>query len=479
VTHEEFARAYADWMAELSRRNQSGLWWALTLPSKNPVSSRLPRRVWLRLSGLPDEKRAATWKDSLNAWLPTGPLWGFARAVVRAARARRFPFPDASRRWTFIATLLNHQSFRPDGSYRDTYFGELPDKLRDVLVIGPVTHDYKRTMDRLRFPVLPWDRFAGLGDLLSCLGETLWVRLFGIDADVPTFKGLDVSDLVREELADNARSSRLFSDRWFYWCAKAALRRLKPAKLLLPFENRAWERQLALAFREKNAAIVGYQHASITANHLNYVLGRGEEDLLPLPDQIVTMGEVTRERLVGRGRFPASKVVTGCALRQTPVPAPRQGACAARKVLLTLATSVEEYRAALALMEQVSGAEIVARPHPEFPLPKTSLRVEPSWTIEQAFDWADVVAYASSTLGLEAVRRGLPTIFLQLSDFLSMDPMESFDALKWTAKSPKDVESVLAQISSLDLKDRRAEARAYSDRYFKAADAASLEPLTA
>lgn len=479
MTHEEFARAYADWTAELSRRNQSALWWAHAAPSKNPVSSMLPRRVWLRASGLPDERPAATWKDAANRWLPTGPLWGFLRSCRRAVAARRFPFPNTSRRWTVVATLLNHQSFLPDGTYRDTYFGELPAKLKDVLVVGPVTHDYERTMERLKFPVLPWDRFAGLGDLLSCLGECLRARLFGLSADVPTFRGLDVSDLVREELAANARSSRLFSDRWYYWCAKAALRRLSPAKLIYPFENRAWERMLALAFREKSVPVVGYQHASMTPNHVNYILGEGELEILPLPDLIVTMGEVTRQRLLERGRFPASRVVAGCALRQAPAPAPRAGRCPAKKVLLTLATSVEEYRAALSVMEKVTGAEIVARPHPEFSIEKTTLRVEPSWTLEQAFDWADVVVYASSTLGLEAVRRGIPAVYLELSDFLSMDPMEGFDDLKWKARTPEQLSSVLSEIASADLEARRAKARAYADRYFKAADAASLEPLTA
>lgn len=538
---ETFARDYADFIAALSRANASPLWWGLTLPGKNPVASRLPRRcrAWTLAAGeiealhegvlvvicadpivgaeilalarragydaAATPRSARGWKAAVNRLLPTGPLLGFLRALaahacVRAALDWR---PEPGARYALMATLLNHQSFGPDGRYRDTYFGDLPARLaaagRRPLVLGPITADFARTLRRLALiedhpPVIPWEYFLGPRALARVLARALSVRLFGpAPRGAMVFRGRNVSPLVAAELREDAASSRLFSNLGFDAAMRAALRVLPAESLHYPFENRAWERMLLLAFRQALpvAPVVGYQHASLTPNHLNFVLGADETALLPLPDRIATLGEITRETMIRRG-FPAALLETACALRQAPAPAPRRGPCAAKRVLVTLATSPAEYAAALSLLDAAfadSGPEIRLRPHPEFPLSAgLSLSGPVRFTyaddagrpLDESFAWADAVVYVSSTLGLEAVRRGLPVVRLELDDFLSTDPLEGFDVLRWTARDGAGLRAALAAVAALgeaELDGRRAEARAYAERYFRPVDERGLEPL--
>lgn len=538
---ESFARDYADFLGALNTANASLEWWASTLAGKNPVSSPLPRRChdwqtvleaaerlregtlaivlddpvlaaaikdWAKGRGMSVEGGAGglTAKQALNRMIPSGPLWGFLRALWRLGRSRavcRFQ-PEHGARYAVVATLLNHQSFLPDGRYRDTYFGELSGYLAErglkPLVFGSITHDFERTLARSSAvsegaPIIPMELFLGLEGLLTCLGQALRRRLFGCPLKGSlVFRGRDVSALVRAELAENDRASRLFSDLWYHACAAALARRVDIEAFYYPFENRAWERMLVMALRQKSPLIplIGYQHAAMTPNHLNYMLGRAEESSLPLPDRIVTLGEVTRRLLIGRGRFPRDMVVGGCALRQRPARAQRSGPARTSRLLVTLATSVAEYAAVLRLLDATfaeSGPEILIRPHPEFPLEdglalsgpvRAAYRESKDMTLEESLDWADAVLYASSTLGLEAVRQGLPAVYLRLSGFLDTDPLAGFDALKWSASEPEGLRRSLAEIAALspeDLGARRAAAAAYAAGCFNAVTAENLAPF--
>lgn len=539
---ESFAREYADFVAALSRANACPLWWGLTLPGKNPVASRLPRRcrAWILAAGEIEALRegvlavvcadpvmgagiaalarrsghdaagtpraARGWKAEINRLLPTGPVFGFLRALAAHARARAALDwrPEPGVRYALVATLLNHQSFGPDGRYRDTYFGDLPGRLaaagRRPLVLGPITADFSRTLRRLALvadhpPVVPWEYFLGPRGLAGALVRALSVRLFGLKPKGSmVFCGRDVAALVEAELREDAASSRLFSNLCFDGAMRAALRTFPAESLHYPFENRAWERMLILAFRESvpGAPVVGYQHASLTPNHLNFVLGAGEAELLPLPDRIATMGEVTRETMLKRGRFPSGLLETSCALRQAAASAPRTGPGASRRVLVTLATGVAQYAAALRLLDEAfsgGGPEIRLRPHPEFPLAaglalsgpvRFAFSDDAGRPLEEALAWADVVVYVSSTLGFEAARLGIPVVRLTLDDFLSTDPLEGFDAMRWTAGDGTGLRRALAEIAALGepaLDARRAEARAYGERYFRLIDERGLAPL--
>ena len=88
--------------------------------------------------------------------------------------------------------------------------------------------------------------------------------------------------------------------------------------------------------------------------------------------------------------------------------------------------------------------------------------------LEPELEWADVVLYASSTIGLEAVSMDIPAVFLDVDDLLHTDPMFGWDDFKWTAAGQAELLDALLDIE--ELSDERFQSaqiggREYSARY--------------
>ncbi|MBL0059183.1 MAG: hypothetical protein IPP35_08770 [Elusimicrobia bacterium] len=208
-------------------------------------------------------------------------------------------------------------------------------------------------------------------------------------------------------------------------------------RFILPYENRGWERADMMVLRalSRQTRVIGYQHAAITGKHTEYCLSAAEA--LPLPDVLVSMGEVTAHMLTHRGGYPEGIVKSGCALRQKGgevkiLPPRRQPA----HVLVLLSTSPDYYARTLFALNKIfkapGGYSIRLRAHPLIPL-KNDLRKtivfpygEDHSLEDDAIDWADVVLYSSSTtLVLNCVQRGKPVFYVPVDDYLDSTPFTS------------------------------------------------------
>ena len=87
--------------------------------------------------------------------------------------------------------------------------------------------------------------------------------------------------------------------------------------------------------------------------------------------------------------------------------------------------------------------------------------------------WADVVLYASSTVGLEAVSSGIPAVYLNLGHFLDTDPMSGWSDFRWSVKEPSELVKTVRCIRSLP-KDRFEELQQKGREYV----ASYLSPAT-
>jgi hypothetical protein len=159
-------------------------------------------------------------------------------------------------------------------------------------------------------------------------------------------------------------------------------------------------------------------------------------------------------------------------------------------VLVTLATSLREYARTLALLEQALPAgspyRLRVRPHPTLrladalasaALPRTDFFEVDDRPLDASLDAADVVLYASSTVGLEAVGRGIPAVYLDLQDFLDTDPMPGWTELKWTVRRPEELVPTLRTIAGLsdaDFSERQARGARYASRYLAPVDDGAL-----
>ncbi|WIM05131.1 MAG: hypothetical protein OHM77_10550 [Candidatus Nitricoxidivorans perseverans] len=525
---------FIDWLGGLNRRNAGVGWWAHVSAVKNFLSSPLGNRVFqllaLRevvetqgverlfvLGAHPAQIRAterwaessgisvrATWRARLPWALPrlTGLriLVQFVRAVRHFGFRRPMPVQAAHPPDLCIFTYVD-ASLR-EGS--DAFFGTLPERLREIapgistMFIAHVQAPLAATLPKLRqmrwqpylplFDMLSWRDFAWA--LVRSLSEALRMRSLRT-GDEGWLRPL-LLDALRWDMGPGA----YFNNLLIYRAARRMAARLRPACFLYPYENKSLEKLLILGLREgfPEIRIVGYQHSSITPRHATLLFAEGEAGATPLPDRIVTAGEVTKDFLERHGRYPEGILVAGCALRQTwGEPFARRASGDGRiRVLLALSSSIAELVRGVRFMMAVSAClpelELGIRPHPEFPLDRLPAG-EREWVRSHAkelggtpladnLQWCDVVAYASSTVAIEALMRGRPVVHFPAGDIVGADPLIG-DAPAFRSKAASAEEFAAACRRWMEMDDGSFHAFAvegveYVASYLKAPDEHSI-----
>ena len=420
------------------------------------------------------------WRTFVKLHTPAGVLKAAVRTLALLILGRSLrPASDLQNDHMAVVSVSHSRSFLESGGYHDVYFGSMLPEANESgmnpLMVGLAADRPMSQLKKFRqvdtgFPIIPLESCLTLANFVFCLFKSLGlyfrpVRVLG-DMEI---QGTDVSCLITRAMRDSRHSGDLFLNLRVYYCAWWLARNLKLSRCVYPFENRSWEKMLLLGVGDGDtgtprANFVGYQHAALTMSHTNFMLADGEAEFTPLPSTILTTGSVITSWLEMQGNFPDGILQSACALRQAqPVPTYRRdGGSGPTNVLVALATKLDEYVKTLSLLESafsgISGFNVRIRPHPEIPL-ELALDVFPpatrnffsksEGTLSEDLEWADVVLYASSTVGLEAVACGKPVVYLDLGDFLDTDPMSSWDGFKWTAAQPTELISALASIKSL------------------------------
>ena len=130
--------------------------------------------------------------------------------------------------------------------------------------------------------------------------------------------------------------------------------------------------------------------------------------------------------------------------------------------------------------------DIRIRPHPTIPLSSAEKIAPPSRAdfystntgpLEDALEWADVVLYASSTVGMEAVSLGIPAIYLDLGEFLDTDPMFGWDKFKWSVNEPSALIDTINSIEAIQedqFQELQEKGKQYVERYLSPVTASGL-----
>ena len=511
-----FRSAYVSALSHLNVMCGSREWWAMPFTTKNPISTSLCRDTFVFLLVVELARKLegtlviVTESESLACQIKA---WGREEGVlvsnaVRPSRTRlrwiakieplailllvaralwfRVRVGCACERLQrredgvlLLVTLVHPHSILPSGSFRDTYFGGMSEWLASqglsVVVAGSVQG---QSMSLARVfqagstteTRIPLEAMLTLNEILHVGWKAIqvWWRARASASVRLSIDGRAINELVRLAIREAHASGDVFRSLYMHDCIERLGARLKVDRLFYPYENRAWEKMVLLGIRSSSPSTrsVGYQHASITASHTNFMLTDKEAEVTPLPDVVVTMGAVTKDWLIREGGHPASLVKVGCALRQSNA---SDGMLRKRheqrvmRVLVALATGLTEYVGMLTFLNEAidpeEGREIRIRPHPTLFLDK-AVRLLPEGRtrfsyamskgpVAEDLAWADVVLYASSTIGLEAVGMGVPAVYIDLGDILDTDPMGGWTEFKWVAREPKDLGTVLSEIGML------------------------------
>ncbi|MBI4355013.1 MAG: hypothetical protein HY597_01000 [Candidatus Omnitrophica bacterium] len=533
----EFRRQYIACLGAVNRRHRSPAWWARTFTTKHALSSPLCRQMftcWLAAqvmrrdpassmvvltddavvaSALARWARPAGWRcvtavrqsGGVGQRLRRSRLCVFTVALLRFLRvwwATRHLRPRGSGDEHVILLSLIHPrySWTADGRYQDAYFGRLVDYLGTrqppTLILGVLDGAWWENPQWLKrldgpVPVVPVPACVTWPALVRSMARTL--RAFGYPETVQRsvkLDDMDLTTLVEHAMRDPRQVGQYLLNLTVEEAVRFLARRLRVSRCIYPYENRAFEKLALLAFREvsPHTRLIGYQHASISHNHPNLFFAEGEAAATPLPDVIITMGEITRHWLEQEGRYPPGLLRAGCALRQRTLerrPEPKSWSRPVRHLLAALATGGWEYARTLEWLQEVAAEpsyQVRVRPHPGIPLDE-AFRIAPvlrrdffsvsSGSLEDDLRWADVVLYASSTAGLEAMAWGLPVVYLDLGGAINSDPIVGGAAFKWSAATPEQLREMLDAIGALS-EDEAARQRALAGEYA----ARYLRPVT-
>lgn len=514
-----FGKEYTEFMGQVNANNHSLHWWAIPMTNKNPLATELCRntsyfllivdlarssqtplivitdnlalaaqvKVWGEHQGIETinkVKRHWTWTTPITGFTPGLVLLAFLKTFWIWIQTRSFKLTNGcsngrSDGYTVVISIFHPQSLDSTGTYHDVYFGALVDYLQRqsgrILVFGLLDQGWHRQLSRLKslrsaipttIPTLPVETYLSLGSLLWCGLQSLRAYFSPPRINGPvSINGVDVSYLVKQSISDAKRTGNFFTILRLYYCARALAENIPVTRCFYPYENRSWEKMVLLGMRSVSpeTRMVGFQHASVSWSHTNFILGHGESEILPLPDTIVTTGPVVRDWLERVGNYPNRVFKTGCALRQSNnghrQPKSRSRSQKISKVLVVLATSLGEYVNTLVFLEKAfvnsSGYDVRIRPHPTIPL-ESGLSVAPltqrdffspsAGSLADALEWAEVVLYASSTVGLEAISQGIPAIYLDLGDILDTDPMLGWNKFRWSVREPSELLDAIRNI---------------------------------
>jgi len=529
----DFQTKFINFVAGLNKVNHSLFWWCLNFTNKNPMTTQFCNRVYqiltiidlvenndfneilvvtedrhlLRQSRIYAKDKQIRIINALSTRLdlksiikgfsPLAVIFAFLRSLVFAIHAKSccsLKF-DAAKKYAVVLSMLSQQYFTKRGQYRDPYFGEFVyflkkkniDFLSILIVIDP---HYRRLLKKAcsqesGIPVVTAEYFLKIPDLIRCLYHSLIkycsaVRVRG-RMDI---EGIDLSYLVKVSIRNDYISSYFYDNLKIYYAIKALSKMAGIDRFFYPFENRSFEKIIITSLRRYSPGtrIAGYQHASLSLRHTNFLLGEEEYKITPLPDIVKTFGDITREFMENTGNFPEDLLQTGCALRQGVF----EGGLKKKKarisnILIALATDLEEYIKVLNFLNkaaaEMNAYRIWIRPHPVFSLEdaiKITGKINFKFykadqeTLEECYTWADLVLYVHSTLSIEAILRGIPIFNIMVPNPLDPDPLFNFSDFRWRIEKPEDLLPMIHYIDGMKDSDfllRQRQGRDYAKRY--------------
>ena len=228
-------------------------------------------------------------------------------------------------------------------------------------------------------------------------------------------------------------------NRWQAHCQERWLDAARPGRVVWPWENHGWERNLCRAARKRKIPTIGYQHTVIGPHQFNYAVHANPDGLASIPDLVAADGPAYRNEMRDWG-MPSDRLVIAGAFRfprfsgdahdpNGPVFVPLSGILQAARVQLTVARALAD-----------KGRKVLVKPHPMYPLDfneeENLARTDRPLTGQQNLSG---VLYTTGASGLEAVLMGIPAYRLMLEDRIAINVLPSgFETRAVTLESVVD-----------------------------------------
>ena len=379
-----------------------------------------------------------------------------------------------------IKTFAYPEDFKPNQPFSDRMFGQLHSFLERQgytrIILCHVNHEFFDTIKKIKTDpssIYPYEYFLTLSSIARSLVDVLTF--------VPSISSTIVfQEEVRNLIKAESYSSGARVNHYAYtFVAKRLLRAYDINRVILTYENRAWENAFIFGLRKEKSSIpiVGYLHTVVFQASANYFIGARERECKPLPDKILTVGDEMKSRLLESGEYLESTIIPVGALRFTYLweAKPRSQATKNNVVLVVLEGVLPVGLMVLYVLSQAKlfhGWKIRIRSHRELPWSTLSrvwgidlnlyenVEISENTSLASDLNQCDICMYWGSTVAIEALHMAIPLIHFDSENALSFDPLEGFDNLKWTARVGENLFDLVNQIHSLDVQEFMQEVEA-------------------
>lgn len=393
---------------------------------------------------------------------------------------------------------FDRRSWDRDGNYCDIFFRPAMELAlaegKQILVVGQTACDEHEVRDALAahhhpaLELLPLELFMRPTD--APRARLLQARQLPFIGPCPLVEGKDPQPLLQHLLDNDQRTGDICRNLCYY----LAYRRLADhlhgiQRAFWQWENQCWERLFMHVMRAQapNLRLLGYQHSTVKFRTLHHFPGTADLDTAPWPDRIFTTGPAASEALESVGTFPPDMLMPSCAMRfqhlETMTPISRQAWEARRTIGLCLhierPISLSMLQMAIDAWGEASDQPVCVRCHPLLPadvvrhlIPRdipAHFTFSDHATMSEYLEQLANLIYCDSTVGFEALLKGIPAIYLDIGDGLAGDPLFALHALKGEADSAQALRQVhqrLAATSPQAYREQQEQARTFINRFF-------------
>lgn len=384
------------------------------------------------------------------------------------------------RTWVYSSSFSNYNKFS------DSFFGRLPDFLtkkgKVLIILAGIIGNYKNIIKKIKnckdYIIFPEEYFLNYTDVFravfNCYSNRLKIK------HRVRFFDIDVTKIIQNEL-DNDYRKFIRTELLQKYIMKNFLKTFKVQIFTTTFENNPWEKVCFLTLKEisPSTKIIGYQHAVVTEASANMFISKEEASIIPIPDKIITVGEITKNIMEKYCSYPENTIKAACALRHEYIHKldKKNFFIKKNKIMIALEGVYECYKLIDLVFKALSDSkdyQIIIRPHPALPFNKIKKNLNfnidlynnfliSDKSLQDDLMEADITIYWGSTVSIEALLLGIPVIHVNLDDIVSVDPLFECPYLKWTVKNESDLRRAVHEIYLMSYNE-------YLEHYKKAQD---------
>ena len=390
-------------------------------------------------------------------------VWFAAKESHRVFMAKRFlpDIPQIVGPMTVLLAWATPGNIHLGPEFHSSFFGPLVERISNngsSVAIAPIIVrrlGYKGALKTItnsdQIILLP-HRYISYWDVIRAASATMIRPTLPLFAS--SFCGMDIRPFVDEDLkahwiTNAAANALLIPPLVRRWESLG----FQITRFIYIYENQPMERALCWQAHKSfsKSTLIGYQHARVPHNLLNFHLAPEGETDAPLPDRIVTVGGLTARVMCENGYQPERIRVGGALqwqslLKERPETPDSSISLKQPMVLVASGDSIEEtvelaYMAAN-LFRLDHKIQIVLKCHPEMPFKNVkgliggempgNVQVSDK-PILDLLSKASAVVYSGSTVAVQALALDVPVIHLSPRFGIDMDPLETVPDLRLEA----------------------------------------------